>query len=268
MRGLMFAFRLLMYTLLSRKFWIGLGIGFFLASALTIATPAHAFYKDSSLETYSSFCGVSGVNAKVWFVDTSTSTIFNIWRSGTQTGTDNCYSLRKYTESSIATTTIFYIKYSLVSCSNCYLVAFRGTERSNYSVGQEWLLNTATTSATLSFQNSAFVYRGFSVGMRVKSGVAPIGSIIIEDIYDSLGNDYYSIVDSSASGGGTNYYPVLLYKNMMNVASTTCLLSSTSSVCTLAYETTTHFTLFNIVLLLSLFIVVFVGAFWVVKSLW
>jgi len=264
----MFGFRKIAYMLLSRNFWLGLGFGFLLASVFAVSQ-ASAFYKDSSIETYSSFCGVSGVNAKIFFQDTATSTLINTYRSGTQTGTDNCYALRRYTPDtlSIATTTIMTIEYTSVG-TPCYMVAVRGTTRASYSVGQEWSLS-ATTTGKVTFQNTAYPYTGFSVGSRIKSGIQTICSIYIKDIYDNLGNDYYSIIDSEASGG--NPEPLLLYidsNSNMKIASTTCTSLDGSTDCIMNYDFTTDWTVENIFFLTILFLVAVFSGFWVVKTFW
>jgi len=87
------------------------------------------------------------------------------------------------------------------------------------------------------------------------------------DAYNSalLSDWYYELDNGEADSGGSDiYYPVLLFNDSMNIASTTCSLSATSSDCVLHY--TTLFSPLTFFIFFLLFIFTAGLSFWIVKT--
>jgi len=144
--GDMFGFRRIAYMLLSRNFYVGIGVGFFLAGLFALQiSPAHAetYYADNAIKTYTSFCGRTGFSAKAEWSNSSTSTKLNLLHSDTQTSITNCFVSKQYTNSTIATTTRIYIDYAMeVNGGTCYLIAVRGFDFATYTVGDTLTVTT------------------------------------------------------------------------------------------------------------------------------
>lgn len=182
---------------LSRNFWLGVGVGFFFAS-MFYANMASAAYIDSSTGTYTSWCGVASFSSKMTTLVSATSTAMQMYRSGAEIGTDNCYFSRMYTPPSllIATSTTIHVLYDVVRTSgSCVLIIDRGVGYSTHSIAAEIVVGSTVSNQVYSFQNGS-PYYGYSVGLRNKASTPSNCTLYVKRIYDSDGNDYFNIYDT------------------------------------------------------------------------
>jgi len=207
-----------------------------------VITSHAAFYADSSVKTYSSFCGVTGMNAKVEISVSATSTLFDYFRSDSTVGTDNCFTHRVFNLGSVPSTTSYFVRYSINRVSGSCIIGFvRGTSRANFSMNDEKVFTTSTTSALFEYKQSTTI-SGFGVGIRAKSSLPGDCDFYIQDVYDSTGVQYYSIINSNSLGGSTTTVPLFTPSDTAKLNSMTpinCVYSATSSICTPQTASTT-----------------------------
>lgn len=249
----MFGFRRLMYTILSRHFWIGVGVGFFLGGLFCFTNSAHAMSVSHITDT------IYG-NLTPGF-DDYTMIIFDWGDNWCGTGvpcaqfqfdspfTNYGYTLNTNLSFSIAPSNLAnrtkgpYVAVFVDDNPNFGFPSGSNRTLSNFLITYESVIDDYFYFET---QNSG----NFDP---ICAGVA--GSI--------------DTCDPPPSGEGSDiYYPVLLFNDDMSIASTTCTLSATASDCLLHYDYSTEFTLTNIVLLTLLFAIGTMFGFWVVRTFW
>ena len=259
------------YTLLSRKFWVGIGIGFFLASFLVFANSAHAAdipstglvklygsYAINSDPTGSSMVASSNVYSYATYFEIKT-----ICTAGTCT--NHRIATRLYPASldiSVTTLNVTYVKTG--SCTTA--VAKAGTMSSDFDYGSN-LFDTASSSGYKSFTVTSSD-RSTSAGIAFRMSTQATCSLQIHSVTDNLGNEY--VVADSGGGGGSasgdiTFNPI---KNDGIVTNVNCLSSATGSDCILQYASSTvAVSPENILIFEVLFLIAFAMGYWVVRKL-
>lgn len=284
---IMFGFRRIAYMLLSRFFWIGLGIGFFLASlffsGVSSVSAQVPFSEHSGLiRLYGGYGINTDPTSNVLAIrggSYSTATTTALWTN--QTGGTISTGFRQYmflyplklASSTLGVVTSLEFKYTKIQ--NCVSsLTYYGTSTANpseFNSGSN-IFDVATTSG----------YKKINVGEsdRNQTGIGVFmlgGSTVkycelkISSIIDNLENEYLipDIPLSGENGSSTILInPVVLTDNSMLVSTSTCAISSTSSQCSYVYTNLTYFTLENIVLFSILFFLGVFAGYWIVKTFW
>jgi len=251
----MFGFRRIAYMLLSRHFWVGVGVGFFLASVFVVGTvSAQSFpqYIDTSIREESEFCQPSSASTRYIKASVNqtagTSTDFYIYNSSATPSTlTGCQYWRQLTSSKlwVATTTQLIANVSVDHTSGscgwfAYTTGTTSPDTSNYDIVQ-YTADSASSTVTWTMNTNAYK-AGLWVGMVFRNGQSADCTIKLRSIRDSLGNEYLDFLDTTAGGGSsattTVFYPLGLNAiiNDMN-----CLSSATGTDCAFTYATTTQF---------------------------
>jgi len=245
----MFGFRRLVYTILSRHFWVGVGVGFFLALLLTaqsaFALDSMNTDRDFTLDIntaiqYTSGSGIPvsqvgfGLPTDVLVRVPSTTISDNLTRQGIgflasdgscNTGTD---VTAKFYDYGMGTSSTLRATLSTTALANCV-----------------WKMTTTTPLCTsgcdIRLQSSggpAVPWSQVTSGTQI---VPPVGTLSVSQspwwIVGSVG-EYY---DALSGGGGattTVFYPLGL--NAM-IDDMNCLSSATGTDCAFTYATTTQF---------------------------
>ena len=253
----MFGFRKLAYTLLSRHFWVGIGVGFFCAS-LFFATQAHA---DTTLYTDSSFSNGSVFNS--FSVDAGTTTVRltltqDIFASSSATYINRIKLLvSAFGDETVSTTIKSSTGADLVTGRSCVV-------ESSTSWYCDYNDNEITASNCGVSGCSVYITSSKNFGLWRKSN---------PDLSYWKRTSNSQTPSGYINGSSTPLEPqdtqLLNYSfTLGNVASTSCVGSSTSSICThYYYPNFTPATPLNLFVLYITFLVSFVGTAFIIRKL-
>lgn len=144
--------------------------------------------------------------------------------------------------------TTLYIDYdfTITSGNNCRIILSHGlyswasTPQWNFSTTTTTSISRRTDSANVS-SRSGNVYLGAVLGLGGNSANTCVGTMKIYDIYDDLGTHHLTF----AQGGGNSTlqsipipYNDLMFNNLQ-LSTTTCANTTTSTVCSLQYQNST-----------------------------
>jgi len=259
----MFGFRRVAYMLLSRHFWVGLSVGFFLAGFLVNVIPAHAGYwvtdcisgTCASATSSQIFNGDGTVTLTAGMLGSDTGNVRFAWFpyivDYENIELDDITQLSvTYSDVTTTGTCALQLQTYVSSTETRGLVNLSESGSDSYNVptyaGGSWF-GAGHKAPTFGFNES-----------RAEMCTVTLTSLK----YDGA----EQLFPEPPTGGGTLPLPMVVSEDML--ATTTCETVSDITSCSFEYENITMFTPQNLVFLGIIFFCFVFAGYWIVKKLW
>lgn len=254
----MFGFRRIAYMLLSRHFYVGFALGWFLAGFLVNVIPAHAGYwvthcvsgTCASATTTAVYNGDGSVTLTAGMVGSDTGSLRAVW----------------FPYIVVASTTVFdnisqwSVTYGSISNTTACALQMQAYLTPTTNIGVMNLSESGSDTLSLNtwYGNG---YKAPSFGFF--ESIAETCTVTLTSMkYDGA----EQLFPEPPTGGGTLPLPMVVSEDML--ATTTCETVDELTSCTFEYENITLFSPQNILFLGIIFLCFVFGGYWIVRKLW